>query len=140
MKHTLLVLAGMSIIAACGKTAENVEQSTPTSTEAPQPEGAGDTPPLLDGAKMARCEIKPNRYSGPCMFLAEKNGSFSVQMRDRTPLYPDISVISVSITEPGKAQVFGLTTSGNNSRWGEATRSDEDNACWVGADFEVCAY
>lgn len=27
-----------------------------------------------------------------------------------------------------------------NSRWGEAKRSSQDKACWVGGDFKVCAW
>jgi len=136
MIRFLITLAGGLVLTSCGPSTDDAVKA-----DAPQDvETVAEAPPLLAGAKMARCEIKPNRYSGPCMFLAEKNGSFSVQMRDRSPLYPDVSVVTVSVTEPGKAQVFGLTTSGNNSRWGEATRSADDKACWVGSDFEVCAY
>ena len=135
-RQALLMFMVASLLVSCGQYSDDqdAKDMLPTAKQ------SVEAPPLLDGAKMARCVIKPNRYSGPCMFLAEKNGSFSVQMRDRSPLYPDVTVISVSITERGKAQVFGLTTFGNNSRWGEAVRSQDDPACWVGVDFEVCAY
>ncbi|WP_051279610.1 hypothetical protein [Hellea balneolensis] len=96
--------------------------------------------PLRAGEKMAKCVIGPDRYEGPCVFLPEKGGAFSISRRNESPLYAEVTIVTVAVTEPGKAQVYGLTTAGNNSRWGEATRSEDDKACWIGADFEVCAY
>ncbi len=66
------------------------------------------------------------------------NGSFSIQAP--SGLIANQEVISVYITQPGVAQVRGLTTGGINSRWGEAIRSQSDRACWVGSDFTICAY
>ena len=42
--------------------------------------------------------------------------------------------------QPGVAEVYGITTSGINSRWGPARRSSKDKACWVGTDFSICVY
>jgi len=131
------------LLAACSPGDASQEESTgPNVSEIVEIEEtpAAELTPLQEGQKMARCVIGPDRYSGPCVFRAEPNGSFAVSMRDQSPVYAEVSVISVSITEPGKAEVFGLTTFGNNSRWGSATRSQEDKACWVGSDFSVCAY
>ena len=96
--------------------------------------------PLLDGLKMARCVIGPDKYEGSCVFRADPNGSFYISRRDQSVIYSNVTMISVSIVEPGNAEVRGLTTEGINSRWGMATRSNEDRACWSGSDFEVCAY
>lgn len=96
--------------------------------------------PLLEGQKMARCVIGPDKYAGPCVFHAEKNGSFSISQRDQSVMFSNVTMITISIVEPGNAEVRGLTTEGVNSRWGMATRSEEDRACWSGSDFEVCAY
>lgn len=80
-------------------------------------------------------------FDGTCMFSAEGGGSFSLANVDPdAPLYGEVSIVSVTIVSPGTAEVSGLTIHGINSRWGEATRSRADGACWTGADFEVCAH
>ncbi|WP_107670602.1 hypothetical protein [Cyanothece sp. BG0011] len=66
------------------------------------------------------------------------NGSFSIWAK--SGLIAERESISVSIVQPGIAEVRGLTTAGINSRWGEARRSKSDQACWVGNDFTICAY
>ena len=123
-------------------TPEPTLQATPEPVlkQTPQPQFSASAPPLREGEKLARCEIRPDRYSGPCVFRAEANGSFYLKKPDASVFYGNVTNISVSIVEQGRAEVFGLTTRGNNSRWGSAERSQSDRACWVGADFEVCAY
>jgi hypothetical protein len=78
-------------------------------------------------------------YQGKCEFSAETGGSFSI-----TPVGQDAfngaTVINVSVISPGVAEVRGLTRDGINCRWGEAKRSKEDPACWVGSDFKICVY
>jgi hypothetical protein len=99
--------------------------------------------PLTAEAKDARCIIKRNdsvAYSGACHFHLEQGGSFSIRRHDGKPILPSITDISVSIVSTGVAEVRGLTTNGNNSRWGRAVRSKTDPACWMGSDFEICAY
>lgn len=120
------------VVAPVEKTAESVSVESS--------EAVKEMQPLLEGQKMARCVIGPDRYEGPCVFHADPNGSFSISRRDQSELVSNVTMISVSIVEPGKAEVRGLTTEGINSRWGMATRSEEDRACWSGSDFEVCAY
>lgn len=79
------------------------------------------------------------QFSGNCIFEQfDGNGSFSIE--SPSGLIVGNSLISVSIIQPGIAEVRGLTTNGINSRWGEARRSDLDTACWVGSDFTICAY
>jgi hypothetical protein len=93
--------------------------------------------------KPARCAIasagNPD-FRGPCLFLAEAGGSFSLQPSGRRALVGEITNLSVYITEPGVAEVSGLTKAGVNSRWGEARRSRKDRACWDGADFRICVH
>lgn len=79
-------------------------------------------------------------YNGPCLFIPEAGGSFSLSNTKRQgPLFDDIGVLSVSIITKGRAEVRGLTSDGINSRWGEAKRSTKDAACWEGSDFSICA-
>ncbi len=66
------------------------------------------------------------------------NGSFSI--RAMSGLIVNRESINVYIIKPGMAEVRGLTTAGINSRWGEARRSNSDQACWIGDDFTICAY
>jgi hypothetical protein len=78
--------------------------------------------------------------NGKCLFTSEKGGSFALQNVDRDkPLFGEILVLSVSIESPGNSEVRGLTSRGNNSRWGPARRSSSDSACWQGSDFKICA-
>jgi len=98
--------------------------------------------PAWAAPRPARCVIasaESATWRGPCLFLAEGNGSFSISPR-RGDFSDGIGVISVSIIRPGVAEVRGLTADGINSRWGEARRSRRDRACWVGEDFSVCVY
>lgn len=79
------------------------------------------------------------QFRGNCIFEQfDGNGSFAIE--SPSGLIVGRSLISVSIIQPGIAEVRGLTTSGINSRWGEARRSSSDPACWVGSDFTICAY
>lgn len=93
-------------------------------------------------ARTARCVIVTNdaTYRGPCVFNPDRGGSFSVSKPGGGPILPNITDVSVFILAPGRADVRGLTTDGINSRWGSATRSATDRACWVGSDFRICAY
>ena len=96
-------------------------------------------------ARDARCSITEGRrvtFSGPCDFSPDgRDGSFSLSARrPQGYLLKEISVLSVSMIAPGVAEVRGLTSAGINSRWGEARRSQRDPACWVGSDFQVCAW
>ncbi len=93
--------------------------------------------------KPARCDIGNNygeHYKGPCLFTADRDGSFSVTRARGAAIMGDITQVTVQIVEPGAAEVRGLTRAGINSRWGSATRSKRDRACWRGSDFWVCAY
>jgi hypothetical protein len=93
--------------------------------------------------RAARCAISANGeapYRGPCLFAAERNGSFSVSAIGRRRLFGQIDSVGVWIVKPGVAEVRGLTAAGINSRWGEASRSRRDPACWKGSDFQICVY
>ena len=92
--------------------------------------------------RTAKCEIKSGAeqvFNGKCKFMPEAGGSFSLSNFTEKPLFEEVVIVSVTIVGKGIAEVRGLTTSGNNSRWGEAKRSVKDPACWVGADFKICA-
>ena len=91
----------------------------------------------------ARCVIVSNgqpTYRGPCTFIPDGGGSFTVAPPRRREFSGGQTGINVSITEPGVAEVYGLTPTGPASRWGTAVRSRRDRACWNGPDFSVCAY
>lgn len=78
--------------------------------------------------------------NGKCLFTSEKDGSFALENVDRNKsLFGDILTLSVSIELRGMSEVRGLTSRGNNSRWGPAHRASSDSACWQGSDFKVCA-
>ncbi len=92
--------------------------------------------------KTVTCEIYSGgtvAFKGKCQYLPEAGGSFSLSNFKEKPLFEGVEIVSVTIVEKGVAEVRGLTSNGNNSRWGEATRSPTDKACWVGADFKICA-
>lgn len=118
----------------------DIPQQSPEQKAPENIEKQVNLPTLQAGQKMARCVIGPDRFDGPCVFQSEPKGSFFISKRDQSTFYGDVSMISVNIVKTGEAEVFGLTTFGNNSRWGHAVRSEKDPACWRGDNFQVCAY
>lgn len=94
----------------------------------------------LSATKTATCEVytSDDSYKGKCIFQSEKGGSFSIK-KPKGEILDGISDISVYVVKKGVAEVSGLTTYGNNSRWGTAVRSSSGKACWVGDDFTICA-
>lgn len=92
-------------------------------------------------ARTATCKITSadGKYNGPCAFTPSGKGSFSVAAPKQRRLVGQTTIISVDMAGGGEAEVRGLTTDGINSRWGIATRSKTNRACWVGSDFSVCA-
>jgi hypothetical protein len=98
-------------------------------------------------ASGARCVLKTAdaRYAGPCRFSPDRGGSFNIAPLGQAEFFqhgrqdPGVTDIRVDVVD-GAADVHGLTTSGINSRWGEAKRSKSDKACWVGDDFSLCVY
>lgn len=103
---------------------------------------AGLTLAAPASAKTARCVIhsEGGSYRGPCSYSVQRGGTFTVKPIGRRFILPGVMMITVFVDRDGSAAVSGLTGAGVNSRWGDATRSERDNACWVGDDFSVCAY
>jgi hypothetical protein len=93
-------------------------------------------------AKTARCVIRSEggSYRGPCSYSVQRGGTFTVKPIGRRFLMPGVMMVTVFVDRDGYADVSGLTGAGVNSRWGQATRSRRDTACWVGDGFSVCAY
>ena len=91
--------------------------------------------------RTARCAVASSgsSWTGPCLFSAERGGSFSIRRRDGRAFPGGATSISVAIAG-SEADVRGLTRDGINSRWGMASRDRRDRACWRGSDFRVCAY
>jgi hypothetical protein len=101
------------------------------------------TAPLAE-ARDAGCRIEQAGrvvLDRTCDFQADgRDGSFSLSPRDGGgALFPGVLSVSVSVIQPGVAEVRGLTRDGINSRWGTARRSQRDGACWQGDDFRICA-
>ena len=85
------------------------------------------------------------QFKGRCKFVPEPGGSFSLSdANGKAKFYSTISIVSVYLTGKDTAEVSGLVLDpgggGHNSRWGEATRSTKDRACWDGSDFQICAW
>ena len=94
--------------------------------------------------KIVTCRVESEgkaQVNGPCKFTFEgSDGSFTLENRDSNKaLFGSILIVTVSVISPGTAEVRGLTKDGINSRWGEAKRSSQDQACWAGSDFRICA-
>jgi hypothetical protein len=103
---------------------------------------------LAPGAAVARdagCRIEQAGrvvLDRTCDFAPDgRDGSFTLSPRGggQGALFGPILMVSVSVIEPGLAEVRGLTRDGINSRWGAARRSARDGACWEGSDFRICA-
>lgn len=101
--------------------------------------------PAAAGARDAGCRIEQAGrvvLDRTCDFSPDgRDGSFTLSPRGggQGMLFGSISMVSVSVIEPGLAEVRGLTRDGINSRWGTARRSQRDGACWQGDDFRICA-
>lgn len=98
----------------------------------------------MAGGRTVKCQIDSNNetvYKGKCLFFPEAGGSFTLSnpTKDK-PLTSSVIMINLDIIKKGLAEVRGLTKDGINSRWGEAKRSLKDKACWLGEDFQVCAW
>lgn len=102
------------------------------------------SPSISAAIKVVKCTVENNTslaFHGNCFFTREKGGSFSLKNADNAKtILEDITDVSVDIIEKDIAEVRGLTIDGINSRWGEAERSTSDKACWIGADFKICAW
>ena len=98
--------------------------------------------PAAASAKVARCVITSSgeHYTGPCTFVVERGGTFTLGPVKPRRLILGATDVSVAMKGDGTADVRGLTTDGINSEWGEARRSRRDRACWVGSDFRICVY
>ncbi|MGQ3354134.1 MAG: hypothetical protein ACT6XY_01045 [Phreatobacter sp.] len=96
-------------------------------------------------ARDAGCRIEQAGrvvFDRTCDFAPDgRDGSFTLSPRGggQGALFGPILMVSVSVIEPGLAEVRGLTRDGINSRWGTARRSQRDGACWQGDDFRICA-
>ena len=99
---------------------------------------------VIAAPKSATCQIDENgrtAFKGKCTFIPSAGGSFTLMSQSpNKPLFRNIMDVSVYITERNHAEVRGSLSGGHNSRWGEATRSQNQKACWVGSDFKVCAW
>jgi hypothetical protein len=93
-------------------------------------------------ARPARCVLTGSTtYKGKCDFTPlTGNGGFSISPIGRKSFDDGIDPISVAKIAKDRAEVRGQTSLGINSRWGEATRSRTDPACWEGSDFKICVY
>lgn len=94
-------------------------------------------------AKPARCVISSASgpaYRGPCIFTPEGGGGFTLTAPRQGYLGSHLIAVTVQVTAPGEAFVRGMEKGYPNSAWGGAKRSRRDPACWIGADFSICAY
>ncbi len=99
------------------------------------------TSPAL--ARNAKCLIKSSgmkTFQGTCLFQSDSDGSFALSRSGKRRFLKNVDIVSISVMSRGKADVRGLTKQGINSRWGFAKRSRRDRACWIGADFKICAW
>ncbi|MXP09072.1 hypothetical protein [Pseudoblastomonas halimionae] len=146
------------------QSTDNVDSSTPQASgqdmaetaPAPTSDPAGemqDSAPATaantaaspeTGKRIVDCKIisgGKQALDAPCEFSPQSNGGFTLTSKTGGgALYGRISSVSVSKIDKTNAEVRGLTSDGINSRWGAATRSAQDPACWNGNDFSVCAY
>lgn len=96
------------------------------------------------GSRTVSCLVESSgtpTVNGKCQFTSGSGGSFVLENADvRRSLTGPILHVTVTVVEPGVAEVRGLTKDGINSRWGQARRSQQDRGCWLGSDFKVCAW
>lgn len=107
-------------------------------------DGSGNSPnesSSRSSSKIAKCNVSNSygeSFKGSCKFTMYEKGSFTIEPSKRGDLILGSDMVSLWITEPGLGEVRGTTPEGGNSRWGEAERSSQNRACWVGSDFRIC--
>ena len=143
--YKYLASALILVLASCGENAATGSQPQTAETETPPVEAAeanSTENQTSDNSKTARCVIRTSDQDidKSCRFKPDGGGSFALSDMEDGELISGITMVNVTIFAKGEAEVRGLTTDGINSRWGIATRSETDPACWVGSDFEICAY
>lgn len=126
-----------------GAPASTPPPETPASSTAVK----ANTSPHSPG-KRARCVVR-NRvealeYAGPCNFIAEGNGSFTIEDAEAHPIL-GYAKLTVKVTTPGVGELTALRLSGatgapESTSASAIQRSPEDTACWVNAIYSVCAY
>lgn len=102
------------------------------------------TCPVLTQAKTksAVCQIDEGgqtRYKGKCNFEPQGGGSFYISHPDITKKVK-VSGLTIMIEKKDQAIVEATKPSGGGSIWGEAYRSQQQKACWVGSDFRICVW
>src|SRR4051812_50224352 len=100
--------------------------------------------PASAGAKprAARCDISTEAgpYRGPCRFLAERGGSFSLTPpAGRRRLLGDVTLIGVAMIGGGGGGGGGMNTHGLKLRRGGGGRSPPRPARRGGPGFPRCA-
>jgi hypothetical protein len=136
-----LLLASV-VLAGCGSEAGvagvSVSVQEAMQDDLPSDLAKGRTPVEI---KTANCLLWPSNFRGTCGFEPRGRGSFSVTLEEEDGVFfDDVSQILVSVFLPGQADVRAITTGGTSFMMGEARRSEEYPACWIGEGFSVCAY
>ncbi|MCS4298907.1 MULTISPECIES: hypothetical protein [Acinetobacter] len=93
-------------------------------------------------AKSAVCQIDEGgkiRYKGKCNFEPQGGGSFYISHPNITQKLK-VAGLTVMIEKKDQAIVEATKLSGGGSIWGEAYRSQQQKACWVGSDFKICVW
>lgn len=97
------------------------------------------------GKRTVNCRIESEGVAlleGRCEFQQfDKNGSFNISREDeKAPINEDLLFLTVTVTGKRQADVSAMTTGGHPSKWGPAKLSSEKKGCWVGEQFQICAY
>ena len=93
-------------------------------------------------AKNATCQVDEGgktRYKGVCKFEPQGGGSFYVS-HPNMPKRIGVEGLMVMIESKDYAVVQATKIGGGGSMWGEAIRSQQQKACWLGENFKICAW
>lgn len=102
----------------------------------------------LSQAKEVKCKIEINTYEhaifkGDCLIHIEQGGTFTLWKKESSkpnPILGEMSTLTVFVTEKNQALVSGMTNECIQNSWGSATRSNSEPGCWIGQNFEICAW
>lgn len=89
----------------------------------------------------AQCKIVAEgkiQYNKECFVLNSKKAEFSIKPKKSDFFYSTITMLSLTLIDVNKYHVRGLTSYGNNSYFGDASKSDTSSNCWIGNDFTIC--
>lgn len=107
----------------------------PAETSPASAEGSDGKPFVTECA----IDWQGRRYVERCRYFPQAGGSFAITKEAGGTLVPGAASIGVFVRPDGYAVISATDPSGRAVRWGIAQRAPQNDDCWEGDGFWVCA-